>query len=228
MGTVPQKNVEKLGFYVTHKAVWTGQEAAIGLLPADTTQLGTLNDLAQAAYQDHLDKLSAAKAATATWNTTMENLGAFGAQLIGKIRVKAKAVGGDSVYNLAQIPAPSTPTPVGTPGTATNFKASLLQSGALKLGWKCSSPAGATQVQYTVLRRINGTGSGGAWQFVGVVGRKSITDTTLAAGAASVTYQITASRATAIGEPAEFNVNFGVSGSGEMFATVGPAPKLAA
>jgi hypothetical protein len=66
---------------------------------------------------------------------------------------------------------------------------------------------------------------------VGATGTKSFIDATVPAGVAAVTYQVVACRSTSIGVAAQFTVNFGVGGGGEMMASVvgaGGAPKLAA
>jgi hypothetical protein len=79
---------------------------------------------------------------------------------------------------------------------------------------------------YQVSRR---TGSTGPFTAVGGSGVKSFEDATVPAGVASVTYQIVAVRSTAVGVAAQFTVNFGVGGGGEMLASVvESSPKLAA
>lgn len=67
----------------------------------------------------------------------------------------------------------------------------------------------------------------------GAAGSRKFLDGTLPAGASPVTYQVTAVRSTAAGNPAQFVVNFGTGGSGtggsgEGVASVVAAPKLAA
>ena len=79
---------------------------------------------------------------------------------------------------------------------------------------------------YQVSRRTGATGAGGAFVAVGGTGTRSFVDPTVPAGAAAVTYQIQAVRSTAVGPWAQFNVNFGVSGTGMTATVVGP--KLAA
>jgi hypothetical protein len=79
--------------------------------------------------------------------------------------------------------------------------------------------------QYEVLRRI---GAAGEFTFLGGTGMKQFTDPTIPAGSSQVTYQIQATRTTAVGPWAQFNVNFGTSSGGDTTATVGESPKLAA
>jgi hypothetical protein len=148
-----------------------------------------------------------------------------GSDIIKQIRAKA-AVDGDNVYVLAQIPAPALPSPVPPPGTPTDFIVTLNPDGSLKLRWKCANPAGSMGTMYQVSRRI---GSGGPLVQIGGSGVKSFLDATVPAGTPAVTYQITAARSTALGVAAQFVVNFGVGGGGEMTASVVQgSPKLAA
>ena len=67
-------------------------------------------------------------------------------------------------------------------------------------------------------RRVGGANA--TFVYIGASGLKSFTDDTLPAGSASVTYQITAVRSTARGNPARFTVNFGVGGDGQQVASM--------
>ena len=135
------------------------------------------------------------------------------------------ATDGDNVYFLAQIPPPATPSPVPAPGTPSDFAATLNPDGSLGLKWKCANPPRSTGTIYQISRR---TGAAGAFVSVGGSGARTFVDAGVPSGVASVTYQIVAVRSTAIGVAAQFTVNFGVTGSGEMMASVVSAPKLAA
>ena len=225
MSVVPGNYIDKVQFYETHLTPWAANAVAIGTTAALVTDLTTKTAAARAAYDAQQSVQAAAKAATLSLGTAVAAMGSAGAAIINQIRAKA-ASGGDGVYALAQIPAPATPTPVGTPGTPTSFAASLGADGALGLKWKCVNPIGSVGTIYQVWRRINGTGgTGGAsvdFAYLGGSGTKSFTDSTVPAGSAAVTYQIQAVRSTAVGPWAQFNVNFGVSGGESMTASVEP------
>jgi hypothetical protein len=119
-----------------------------------------------------------------------------------------------------------TPSPMGAPGTAYDMKVKLMGDGSIDMGWKCNNPTGSTGTIYQIFRR---TGAAEDFEYVGGVGSKKFHDTTIAAGTAVVTYKIQAVRSTAVGDWAEFSVNFGSSASGAMIASVTEsAPKLAA
>jgi hypothetical protein len=227
MPTVPQDRVAKLEFYEVHVPIWQAVAATIGLVPASVTALSGVTEEARAAYTAHLAALDASKAATAAFYDkirAMHNAPGMGADMIQQIKNKAATTNDPNVYALAQIPAPALPAPAPAPGTPTGFTVGLLGDGSLELKWKCANPGGRGGVIYHVQRRV---GSAVEWEFAGATGTRTFLDQTLPAGAASpVTYQVTAVRSTARGNPAQFVVNFGTGGSGEAVATVGP--KLAA
>jgi hypothetical protein len=99
------------------------------------------------------------------------------------------------------------------PGTPTDFTASLNQTGVVTLKWKCANPAGTTGTIYECRRKIGN----GSFAFIGAVGTREFADATLPAGSIGVLYEVTAVRSTVRGNPALFNVNFGVGGGGGMF-----------
>ena len=125
---------------------------------------------------------------------------------------------------MAEIPAPAIPGPKPAPGTPTGFTATIGADGALTLKWKCANPRGTSGTIYQVWRRSSPSAE---FQYVGGSGSKTFVDPTIPAGSTAVTYQIQAVRSTAVGEPAQFIVNFGTD-EGEAFASVASAPKLAA
>src|SRR5688572_87701 len=109
-----------------------------------------------------------------------------GAALIEKIRAKAKQTGGTSVFALAQIPVPATPTSVGPPGKPYECVVELNEDGSITSKWKCSNPVGCTGVVYQLWRKI-GTGE---FEYIGGTGSKTFVDSTIPAGSSSITYQM--------------------------------------
>jgi hypothetical protein len=229
MGVVPDTRIGKIEFYEAHITPWTSNAAGIGLTPASVTALGTLTTAARAAYNAHLAAREAARAATDNFYDKVRamhsNPGA-GSDMIQTIKTYAETKNDPNVYVLAQIPPPAAPGTTPPPGTPFEFTVGLLQNGALELKWKCNNPSGTQGTIYEVKRSVNG----GAFNFVGATGVKSFTDDTLPSGATPATYQVTAVRSTARGNPAQFTVNFGIGGPGLTIASVvesGPV-KLAA
>ena len=136
--------------------------------------------------------------------------------VVEQVRTKARTAGA-GVYPLANIPAPATPGPRPAPGKPTDFVATLDESGALALRWKCPNPAGSGGTIYQIYRR---TTPAGEFAYLGGSGTKAFVDTTLPAGSAAVTYQLQAVRSTGTGPWAQFNVNFGTgTGGGTMMTT---------
>jgi hypothetical protein len=229
MSVVPTKPIEKVQFYEAHLTPWNTNSAAIGLLPADLTDLTTKTTAARDAFNAKEAAQQASRAATQAFHDAVDAMANTGAFLINKIRVKAEQTGGNSVYNLAEIPPPATPSPVGPPGTPYQLKVELLPNGSLAFKWKCDNPAGSSGTLYHVYRKI-GTAPG-EFTFIGGSGARSFVDTTVPSGAATIVYQIQAARTTSVGVANEFVVNFGMGSGGQMTASIVESnnpPKMAA
>ena len=226
MSLVPRKAIEAVQFYENHLAPWTTNATAIGTTSAAMTDLTTKATAARDAYDAQQAAQDAARTATMTFQNAVTALRVAGSAIIMNIRSKAETTG-NSVYELAQIPAPALPSPIGPLGTPNAFKVTLSQTGALELSWKCTNPQGATGTVYQLYRRIGATGE---FTYIGGVGDKKFTDDTVPAGSAQVQYQMQAVRSTSVGPWALFIVNFGVSGGGTMTASVseGTPAKIAA
>ena len=145
--------------------------------------------------------------------------------LYHSLRGKAKQVGGTSVYTLAQIPAPATPSTIGAPGEPTDFKATLMQGGDVDLAWACANPAGASGTTYQVYRRFTPTAT---WEVLGTTGEKKFVDATIPAGQSFVMYKVRVIRSTVAGPWAEYNVTFGAGAGEGATVTAVTGPKIAA
>lgn len=220
-GILPQGLIGKVEFFENHNADWSANAVAIGTTAAAVTALTTQTTAARAAYNAQQLAQDQAKAATQTFHDTVRALVDSGSKIIKQIKAKA-ATDGNSIYTLALLPVPALPSPVPPPGTPTAFTATLNTDGSLKLRWKCANPAGSQGTLYNISRKIGS----GPFVAIGSSGTRSFIDATVPAGSASITYQILAVRTTAMGEAAQFIVNFGISESGAMSASV--APRLAA
>jgi hypothetical protein len=216
MSIVPNSRVGKIEFYEAHLTPWTDNAVAIGLTAAQASELMTKTKAARTSYDNAQMARDAAKAATEVFYARVRDMHDLGAGLIETIKNKARMTNDEGVYALAQIPSPAAPSPVGPPGTPYDFTLTLQQSGVLELRWKCSNPEGAGGTIYEVMRRT-GTSTAAPFAFIGATGTRTFLDETLVAGSTGVTYQITAVRSTRRGNPAQFNVNFGVVGGGGGF-----------
>lgn len=229
MAIVPSKIPEKIAWYQTRETPWTSGATSIGLTAAQmTTMSGYISDAADA-LAAHNAAQAAAQAATVALYEKARIMGDFGSILIKAIKAKAAQVGGDSVYTLAQIPPPATPTPVGELTKPANFEVTLDETGAINIAWKCAQPRSASACTYQIWRRI---GNVGDFVCLGGTGAKNFTDDTLPAGSASVTYKLQATRSTSKSPWAQFVVNFGVQSEtgGAMIESVveTPVAKIAA
>jgi hypothetical protein len=204
MPVVPSKYVEKIQFFESRMAHWAEDAAEIGTTPEAVAQLDTLTGAGRAAYDAQLQAMAAAKAATATFLRTVDEMAKAGANIISQIRVKA-STDGDDVYPKAYIPAPAKPSPIAAPGMPDQFSFELSQVGPLTLKWKCKNPKGSVGTMYQVWRRI-GTGE---LTYLGGVGVKKFVDDTLPAAVSDVMYQVQAVRSTKAGPMGQFNVHFG-------------------
>ena len=198
---------------------------AYGLVAAQATAYGTLNTNYASAYTASQALSTRTKSSVASKNASKILLKAMASDL-------AKIIDGTSTVTDAQkldlgLNVRATPTPVGPPGTPTDFNVQLLVDGTLVLTWKCQNPTGSVGTLYQLNRKVDAETE---FTYIGGVGTKKFTDATVPAGAKTITYQIQAVRSTAVGEPAQFNVNFGVSGGGEVTASIEapPAPRMAA
>jgi hypothetical protein len=204
---------------------FTDNAVAIGSSAPVVAAFVAKTEAARAAYTVQRDAVNAAKNATIDLHVAMNAMWDSMSEIFKQVVAKA-ASAGDGVYALASLPVPKIPGPAGEPGKPNQFKATLMENGALELSWKCTNPAAGTV--YQVWRRIGGTGE---FTYCGGCGTKSYLDATIPAGSSQVTYQIQGVRSTAAGEWAQFNVNFGVSTAGAMTTSVtetAALPKMAA
>ena len=209
MGVIPSSRLGKIEFYEAHLQAWATNAAAIGLDPAAVLAFQTLISDARSAYLDAEMKREASKAATFTFHDDTDRMAVIGSALLKNIRAFAERTDNPGVYALAQIPAPSQPSPVGPPGRPFDLTVGLAQTGAIALRWKCDNPSGASGTVYEVQRRIGS----GAFSFLELAGERAFEDATIPAGSSNIVYQITAVRGKTRGQSALFLVNFGVAGA---------------
>jgi hypothetical protein len=230
MSIVPKNLVSKIEFFEDHLAAWAANAVAMGSSAAKVTALQTKTSAARAALVAQREAKIAAKGKTLALSDAVREMADAGGDIIKEVKVKAANDGSNLPYELAGIPGPATPGPVPAPGTPYDFVVLLIAAnGALQLKWKCTNAPNGPGVFYSIERRI---GAAGTFVLLGTSGSRKYTDATVPAGTTQVTYRITATRTTGAGTPATFLVQFGVSGAGEMTASVTPtepqSPKLAA
>jgi hypothetical protein len=203
--------MELIQFCQQHSPIWRANADSIGLLETELPQLDDALAAAQERRAAMLTARDALRVATDQYHTAIAQLdtvaGGFIANITGFARNNANP---PQVYAIASLPLPANRTPVAVPGTPTAPAVVLEQTGALTLSWRCKNPPRSQGTLYEVRRQVNG----GLWEPVATTGKKSHTDTTLPAGARSVTYQVRAVRSTLAGAPAQFSVRLGTGGAG--------------
>ena len=224
MGLYANTKPAKIGYFNSKIAPWTASATSIGTTTAAVTALNTLVTSAQTKLDDQIAAEQAFKAAVAAADAAVASMVVAGQNIIKDIRAfAANSATPSTVYDLAQIPAPATPTPVSTLGTPTDFVVQLENDGSVTVKWKCSNPRASGTI-YQVWRRLE---SETEFAYLGGTGEKKFTDPTVPAGSATTIYKIQAVRSTAKGAFGICTVLFGVGASGAMTATV-VQPKLAA
>jgi len=229
MATYPRDRKEFLVWAEAHWPVWLASPTKIGLTVEQVTafknQVGVLRTktTAQQAAKD------AAKAATEAAGDADSDTRELTSDLVRSIRAFATNSNDPEVYQIAQIPAPSSGAPVPPPGQPTDFKVELNSDGSITLKWKAKHPEGSDRVVYFVQRKlINET----SFRLIGGSGEKSYQDDTLPVGIDGATYIITAQRGNVQGQPSrQLTVTFGSGGPGAMrfgFAEANATAKKAA
>lgn len=212
----PNSRAQQIQFFETILPLWTANAVAIGLTAPEVTAFTTKVASARTTLTTAETARNASRNATINYYTSTDTMSEEGGELIKRITSYAQLRNNPNIYALAGLPAPATPQPKPAPGTPFEFRAFLDQNGAVRLVWKCVNPTGSQGTIYNVSRRL-GTDPNAPFTFVGAIGEKEFTDTTLPIGAGNgvVTYQVVAVRSTKAGAPALFTVNFGTAAGGE-------------
>ena len=209
MRLVPEGKREKISFFQSKLAPWLEHAGELGISVEAVEELEALVAEAKQAALAQAQAQSAAQAATAWFDSVVARMAKAGANIISQVRVTA-ATSGQGVYSLASIPAPAAGSPVAPPGRPTSLKFKLLSIGWLDLTWKCRNPRGSDGTTYQIYRKVD---SAAGFEYLGGSGEKRFIDSTIPAGARTITYQIQACRSTGPGESAFFPINFGSTGS---------------
>jgi hypothetical protein len=212
MAVIPQTRLEQIQFSESHIPVWTvAPPTTIGLTAAQVAALDGLTQDARKAFDAAVAARQASKAATSAMYDAVAQMRDKMADMVRSIKTFAEASANPgTVYSAAQIPAPLPPSQVPPPGTPFDFKVELLQSGSVRINWKCTNPEGAGGTIYEVFRGPQG----GTLNYVGSTGIKEFVDDTLPRSVVPLSYRFVAVRSTRRGDPAMLTVSFGVAGGG--------------
>jgi hypothetical protein len=219
---VPDTKPGKIAFYKSRLALWTTNSVAIGSSAAEISALSALITAAETSLLEQEQARETSESKTLACDNAIAAMEYAGATVISGVRYKARTAG-DVVFELSNLPAPATPSPVAPPGKPTDFTAELQEDGSVILGWKCPNPVGVGGTSYQVYRRDTPEGE---FEAKGVAGERKWIDATIPAGSSQVTYKIRAFRSTAAGPWALYTVTFGTGGTTSVADASGP--KIAA
>jgi hypothetical protein len=209
MSVLPDSRKATLTFFETHEPIWTANAAAIGLTPAQTTQLSAY----VAATRLTLDAAEASRAQkladTQSFHNASDLLRGYGSDLVKVIKAFAESTSSPGVYTTAQIPPPATPQPRPAPTPATNLVGTVRADGTIKVTWEGTVANGTF---YEVFRRVGATG---AFTLVGAADTRSFIDVSVTPGTDQIAYQLVTRRDTLTSTPsASTTVYLGSPGEG--------------
>ncbi len=191
--TVPETQQDAIDFFANRLDDWAASPAAIGLSSEQVDAITARVAEAETRLAEAQAARIAAKTATLALSQAMADLRGLGGDLVKTIRTYAETNDDPAVYTRSGIPPVSPPTPVGPPEQPRDIAATITNSGPVRVSWRASRSTGT---QFVVERQLVGLdGVAGDWTFVAVAAARSIDDTSLPIGSASVTYRVYAQRA---------------------------------
>src|SRR5688500_13460194 len=115
MGLLPENHAARIAFFQSRLDLWNTNSVAMGSNAPSVADVATAVTAASDALSAMQTAHNAAKTATQTLFQAMDGLTNKGNVVIEQVRTKSRT-SGDSVYNLADLPVPATPTPKAPPG----------------------------------------------------------------------------------------------------------------
>lgn len=221
MSTIPTNPDDAILWLTDHLATWGADPAAVGLAELDITEMQAALDAAIAARGQTVALRSQSKSATSDYHTKLKDMRSDTSLRVSKIRTYARGTADPaSVYTLAEIPAPATPTEAPAPATPSDFRATLEESGALKFTFKCANPRRVQGVTYRVERQ---DAAQGPFVFVLNAKEKSFVDQSFPNTSTVITYRVTAQTSTKDSAATYFTVRYG---SGNQAAILSEGPMI--
>ncbi|VAX42517.1 hypothetical protein MNBD_PLANCTO03-1338 [hydrothermal vent metagenome] len=208
MALVPDSKSGAISFYQSRIAVWAADPAAIGLSAQQIGDITSATGTSQASLLAMQEAYNTARSATAINDTDIADMRAIGASLISTIRAYARTSGDMSVYTKADIPAPKTPTPAGTPDAPTNVTGRINNRGAIELKWEGTL---AFHAFFEVYRMFEGQTQ---WTLLASIGKKAFEDDSIPPSTTTaVQYYIQARRGELRSDPSDpVTIRMGVIG----------------
>jgi hypothetical protein len=191
MSTVlPNSRIDRLEFFESRIGPWSLSATQIGLSTSLMSALSSQTSAARAAYQAMVAAHNASKSATQGFYQACATMVETGTDYIKTIKSFSDTTNNPSVYQLALLPPPKTPSAQPAPAAPEGLTATLLNNGAIELAWQGSLKGG---VACTVWRKL--AAEADFTQIGMVTGERKFVDAQLPIGAASgVQYQVRAHR----------------------------------
>jgi hypothetical protein len=230
MGVIPTKTAEEITFGEVHAPVWAVAPTSIGLSAATCTAISAAVAGARKAFTDAQSAREASKAATNNLNAKMALMHPLLADAVQTIRLFAESTNNPSVYTMAQIPAPASPTPAPPPMQPVQLGASIVPGGTLRISFKATDTSSSGSTTYLVSRKL---ASQTAFTVIGSAGTsrgtqganlprgfKFFDDVTLPSGSNNMQYMVQGQRGSVFGMPSEtLTVTIGVDAGGGAVVT---------
>jgi hypothetical protein len=224
MSTIPPNPDDAILWLADHLDTWGADPAVVGLGELDITEMQAALDAATAARAQTVALRTASKTATTNYHNKLKDMRTATSLRVSKIRTFARGTANpDSVYTLAEIPAPATPTETPAPATPFGFRVGLEEGGALRFTFKCSNPPRVQGVTYRVERQ---DAPQTPYVFLLNAKEKSFEDSSFPSTSSLMTYRVTSQTSTKDGTATYFTVRYGAGNQAGGQATIvsqGPA-----
>ena len=220
---MPRTIPELIAWSNVHVDLWQQNATSIGISSAQALAFKTLVGSMVTNVGKSDAARQASKDATMNSNTSIDAVRAIGGAYINMIKAYAETTNNPAVYSLGGV-SPDDPQSVLPPPIAPNdFTATVNGGGSLTIRWRVTQPAGVTNVQYLVSRRLIGEST---FTLVASEGKnKSFTDETLPVGVDRVEYLLQPKRGEVYGPQSNiFTVQFGSVMGGGMNITTASVP----
>ncbi len=230
MSTIPPNPDDAILWLADHLDTWGTELGSVGLSELDITEMQAALDAVTAARAQTVALRTASKAATSDYHNKIKAMREATSLRVAKIRTYARGTANpESVYTLAEIPAPATPTETPAPATPSDFRAALEEGGALTFSFKCANPRRVQGVTYRVERQ---DAAQTPFVFLLNAKEKSFTDSSFPSTSSLITYRVTAQTSTKDGTATYFTVRYGAgnqAGGGQAtIVSQGPATETKA
>ncbi len=212
MTVIPDNPADQIGFCELHLPPWQEHAAALQVPEPLLDTLAVETAAARSAHEAALAAREAALAATRAFRAATARMRTTAAACVRVIKTTAAVSGDGSIYTLAQIDPPASPSRTPRPARPEIAGFVLNPVGSLTLRWRSADTAPSSGVLFSVERRLEGEAN---FRAVGGVMGGSFTDDSIPSGTLGAVYFITARRGAGRGlqtsEPsAAVSVRFGV------------------